>query len=58
MVVGHYLDSEIKDIEAIVAHASRVVAEDGFFPSMVQMLLIGTLSLKKRLRLLEKIQHS
>ena len=31
LVVAHYLDSEIKNIEAIVAHASRVVAEDGVF---------------------------
>ncbi|WP_026666121.1 MerR family transcriptional regulator [Butyrivibrio sp. FC2001] len=31
VVVGHYLDSEIKDIEAIVNHASKVVAEDGLF---------------------------
>ncbi len=31
VVVGHYIDSEIKDIEAIVAHASAVVAEDGLF---------------------------
>jgi DNA-binding transcriptional MerR regulator/tRNA A58 N-methylase Trm61 len=31
VVVGHYLDSEINDIEAVVAHASRVVAEDGLF---------------------------
>ncbi len=31
VVVGHYLDSEIKDIEAIVAHAGKVVAEDGLF---------------------------
>ena len=31
LVVAHYLDSEIKNIDAIVAHASRVVAEDGVF---------------------------
>ena len=31
VIVGHYLDSEIKNIEAIVAHASKVVSEDGFF---------------------------
>ncbi|SEM12735.1 DNA-binding transcriptional regulator, MerR family [Butyrivibrio sp. ob235] len=31
VVVAHYLDSEIKDIEAIVAHASSVVSEDGYF---------------------------
>ncbi|RKM57384.1 MerR family transcriptional regulator [Butyrivibrio sp. X503] len=31
LVVAHYLDIEIKNIEAIVAHASRVVAEDGVF---------------------------
>jgi len=31
VVIAHYLDSEIKDIEAIVAHASKVVAEDGLF---------------------------
>ncbi len=31
LVVAHYLDSEIKNIEVIVAHASRVMAEDGVF---------------------------
>lgn len=31
VVVGHYLDSEIKDIESIVSHAGKVVAEDGLF---------------------------
>ena len=31
VVIAHYLDPEIKDIEAIVAHASKVVAEDGLF---------------------------
>ena len=31
LVVAHYLDSEIKNIDAIVAHASRVMAEDGVF---------------------------
>ena len=31
MVVAHYVDSEIKDIESLVARASKVVAEDGVF---------------------------
>ncbi|MBO4456487.1 MAG: MerR family transcriptional regulator [Butyrivibrio sp.] len=31
VVVAHYLDSEIKDIEAIVSHAGKVVAENGLF---------------------------
>ena len=31
VVIGHYLDSEIKNIEPIVAHAGKVVAEDGLF---------------------------
>ncbi|WP_029319808.1 MerR family transcriptional regulator [Butyrivibrio sp. AE3004] len=31
VVVAHYLDSEIKNIEALVASASRAVAENGFF---------------------------
>ncbi|SFU43598.1 MerR family transcriptional regulator [Butyrivibrio sp. INlla21] len=31
LVVAHYLDNDIKNIEAIVAHASRVIAEDGVF---------------------------
>ena len=31
MVVAHYVDSEIKDIERLVARASKVVAEDGVF---------------------------
>lgn len=31
VVIVHYLDSEVKDIEAIVAHASKVVSEDGLF---------------------------
>jgi DNA-binding transcriptional MerR regulator len=30
IVVAHYIDYEVKDVEALVAHASRVVAEDGF----------------------------
>lgn len=31
MVVAHYVDSEIKDIESLIARASKVVAEDGVF---------------------------
>ncbi|MCR5344209.1 MAG: MerR family transcriptional regulator [Butyrivibrio sp.] len=30
IVVAHYIDYEVKDVEALVAHASKVVAEDGF----------------------------
>lgn len=30
IVVAHYIDYEVKDVEALVANASRVVAEDGF----------------------------
>jgi DNA-binding transcriptional MerR regulator/uncharacterized protein YfbU (UPF0304 family) len=31
IVVAHYLEFEVKDVEAIVAHASKVVADDGLF---------------------------
>ena len=31
LVIAHYLDYEVKDIEKVVAHASKVVAKDGCF---------------------------
>ncbi len=31
IVVAHYLDYEVKDFEAIVAHASKVVSDNGLF---------------------------